>query len=77
MHSLKAHSGQARGDVALYLTTRTAQALRKPGDYYLRASTTQPGWVAIEYIPPTLVRVCYLMVKGVCVCGGGVGVGYE
>lgn len=28
----------------------------KPGDYCLRASNTQPGWIAIEYLPPSLVR---------------------
>ena len=52
--ALKARHGQGRGDVSVYLTTANAEPLRKPGDFYLRASTTQPGWIAIEYLaPPT------------------------
>lgn len=45
-----------RGDVAVYLTTQQAQPLQRPGDFLLRASTTQrPGWLALEFIPPSQV----------------------
>ena len=47
--------------MALYLTTHHAQPLRQPGDYYLRASTTQPGWIAIEFIPPAPVSIYVLI----------------
>ena len=48
----KEASRQRREDIVIYFTTTKAQPLHKPGDYYLRVSKTQPGWIAIEYVPP-------------------------
>ncbi|KAM3572346.1 hypothetical protein VYU27_005645 [Nannochloropsis oceanica] len=41
-----------RENICMYITTRKAKELKRPGDFYLRASNTQPGWIALEYIPP-------------------------
>ena len=41
-----------RENICMYITTGKAKQLKMPGDFYLRASNTQPGWIALEYIPP-------------------------
>lgn len=48
----KVEKGFPCENICVYITTNKAKPLQKPGDFYLRTSTTQAGWIAIEYVPP-------------------------